>query len=261
LERAYERAIVDGVEKDGVEKDEAQNRIARKGGRPKSWFFAALRFLRSAWLTYAWLLVLLYTTILQHELSRRQLHTVLIHRSTNLHHLATDPLYVLFNSLLWIDGRYWLPYLVLFTAFLAPAERWLGHLRWAVVGLTCHVGATYISEGLLYLEIQYHWVPEKLVHARDIGVSYFLVGVTSLLAYRFAKPWRWVYLAGLILVFVGAWAIKPGFTAIGHLSAIFIGLCFYPMACRRGGLSQWNPALLWARLRKPAVRPDKAPAT
>ncbi len=244
----FKRAIVDTVGK------------AADGARLKMWLITACRFVASAPLTYVWLVVLLYTTILQHELTRRQLHSVLVHRSTNLHHLATDPLYVLFSSLLWIDGRYWLPYLFLFTAFLAPAERWLGHVRWVVVGLTCHVFATYISEGLLYLEIQHHVVPQKLVYARDIGVSYFLVGVTALLAYRIARPWRWVYLAGLILLFVGAWAIKPGFTAIGHLSAIFIGLCFYPMARARGG-PQWDPALLWARFRRRAVRPDEAPAT
>ena len=33
---------------------------------------------------------------------------------------------MLFQSLLWIDGKYWWPYLLVFTLFLAPAERWLG---------------------------------------------------------------------------------------------------------------------------------------
>jgi hypothetical protein len=50
---------------------------------------------------------------------------------------------VLIQSLLWIDGQYWWPYLVVFTLFLAPAERWLGRLRWLVVGivgvLTYHI--------------------------------------------------------------------------------------------------------------------------
>ena len=225
------------------------------GARPTARLIGACRFVAGAPLTYAWLLVLLYTTIVAHQLTRRQLHTVLVHRSTNLHQLATDPLYVLFSSLLWIDGRYWLPYLIFFTVFLGPAELWLGQLRWAAVGLTCHVGATYISEGMLYLQIQYHWVPAKLVYARDIGVSYFLVGVAALLAYRIAKPWRWVYLGGLIGLFIGAWALKPGFTAIGHVAAIGIGLCFYPMARARGG-AVWNPASLWTRPRS-AVSSDQ----
>jgi hypothetical protein len=141
---------------------------------------------------------------------------------------------VLFESLLWIDGRYWTPYLVLFTLFLAPAERWLGEIRWLTVGFTAHVGATYISEGLLYLQIQHHLEPERLVHARDIGVSYFLVGVIAVLAYHVATPWRWGYLAILIVLFLGPVIVDPKFTAIGHFSAIFIGLLFYPMARGRG---------------------------
>jgi hypothetical protein len=65
--------------------------------------------------------------------NHQRLHHILVHRSTNLRHLDTNPIKVLIESLLWIDGRYWLPYLVVFTIFLAPAERWLGSLRWVLV--------------------------------------------------------------------------------------------------------------------------------
>jgi hypothetical protein len=158
---------------------------------------------------------------------------------------------VLFASLLWIDGRYWAPYLLAFTLFLAPAERWLGQIHWLTVGLTAHVGATYISEGLLYLAIQYHEVPERLVHARDIGVSYFLVGVMAVLTYHIAPPWRWGYFAVLVVVFSVWLIIKPdftAFTAIGHFSAIFIGIFFEPMA-RSRNRPPLNPAR--ARFRRP----------
>jgi len=203
----------------------------------KGWPAAVWRFVSSAPLTYVWLVVLLITTIIQHNLSGPELRAELIHGSTNIHHLATDPLEVLFTSLFWIDGRYWTPYLVLFTLFLAPAEQWLGQIRWLTVGLTAHVGATYISEGLLYLAIQYHSAPERLVHARDIGVSYFMVGVIAVLAYRIASPWRWGYLAVLVAVFTVPLFIHLTFTAIGHFSAIFIGLLFYPMARGRGRIA------------------------
>jgi Rhomboid-like protein len=196
----------------------------------KRWLAAVWRFVSSAPLTYLWLIVLLITTIIQHQLGRRELHDVLVNNSTNLHELATDPLHALFESLLWIDGRYWTPYLVLFSLFLAPAEHWLGQIRWLTVGLTTHVVATYISEGILFLEIQRHVEPVKLVHARDIGVSYFMVGLIAVLAYHVARPWRWIYLAVLITVFAVPLIIDPKFTAIGHFSAIFIGLLFYPMA-------------------------------
>jgi hypothetical protein len=68
---------------------------------------------RSAPLTYAWLVVLLATTLVQHSLSDRLLRTLLQSTSTNLHHLASDPVRVLFNSLLWIDGKYWWPYVLI----------------------------------------------------------------------------------------------------------------------------------------------------
>jgi hypothetical protein len=202
--------------------------------RVKGWATAAWRYVSSAPLTYMWLIVLLITTIIQRSVSRRGLRTLLVQESTNIHHLATDPLQVLFSSLFWIDGRYWTPYLVLFTLFLAPAERWLGEIRWVTVGLTAHVAATYISEGLLYVAIRHHLAPERLVNARDIGVSYFMVGVIAVLAYRIARPWRWGYLAVLITIFTVPLFIDLNFTAIGHFSAVFIVLLFYPMARGRG---------------------------
>ena len=206
------------------------------GTRLRGWLAAAWRFVRTAPLTYLWLAVLLGTTIRQLQ-AGRHLHRLLVHASTNIHDLATDPLHVLFESLLWIDGRSWTPYLLLFTLFLAPAEHWLGQMRWLTVGLTAHVGATYISEGWLYLAIQSHHAPERLVHATDIGVSYFLVGVIAVLAYRIARPWRWVYLAVLITVFVVLLITQFNFTAIGHFSAIFIGLLFYPLTRQRPAIS------------------------
>lgn len=198
----------------------------------KSWPGAAWRFVRSAPLTYLWLVILLITTMIQRSLSRRELQSVLVHGSTNLYHLARDPLHVLFSSLLWIDGRYWTPYLVLFTLFLAPAERWLGQRRWLTVGLASHIGATYISEGLLYLAIQHHRASERLVHARDIGVSYFMFGVIAVLAYHIARPWRWGYLTILIGFVTVALLLNPTFTAIGHVAAVCIGLCCYPVTRR-----------------------------
>jgi hypothetical protein len=61
-----------------------------------------------------------------------------------------------------------------------------------------------------------------------------LVGVIAVLAYHVATPWRWGYLAILIVLFLGPVIVDPKFTAIGHFSAIFIGLLFYPMARGRG---------------------------
>jgi peptidoglycan/LPS O-acetylase OafA/YrhL len=99
--------------------------------------------------------------------------------------------------------------------------------------VTAHIGATYLSQGWLYLAIEYHHASQRLVHTTDIGVSYFLVGAIAVLAYCNATPWRWGYLAVLIAIFGWLLITAADFTAIGHFSAIFIGLMFYPMARRR----------------------------
>jgi hypothetical protein len=227
--------------------------VASVGERRRSWGLAVWQFVSGAPLTYSWLTVLLVTTIIGRHLTKRQYHVTVLDSSTNIQHLLRDPLEVLFYSLFWIDGRYWAPYLVLFTLFLAPAEHWLGHLRWLTVGLTAHIGATYISEGLLFLAIRYHDAPHRLMHARDIGVSYFLVGVIAVLTYHIVSPWRWGYLAILLVIFgfpLAHIAVKDlNFTAIGHFTAIFVGLCCYPMARHRKG-RPIDPARLPSLLRR-----------
>ncbi len=221
--------------------------------RLRSMGLAVWHFVSGAPLTYGWLIVLMITTIIQNHLTHKQLHAVLLHRSTNIHGLARDPLDVLFSSLLWVDGKNIEPYLLLFTLFLAPAEHWLGQLRWLTVGLSAHIVSTYISEGVLYFVIEEHQASERLVLARDIGVSYFLVGVMAVLAYHIARPWRWGYLAVLFIIFgfplITMDRIDLNFTAIGHFTSILVGLCFYPMTRTKDG-RQLSPARVKAMLRR-----------
>ncbi|MDT5138345.1 MAG: hypothetical protein QOD58_2607 [Mycobacterium sp.] len=213
---------------------------------------AVWHYIIRAPLTYGWLLALAITTIVQNVLTGHQLHSILLHRYTNIHALATDPLGVLFSSLLWIDGRSLEPYLLLFTIFLAPAERWLGQLRWLSVGLSAHIIATYVSEGLLYLAIEMRDASERYVRAHDIGVSYFMVGIIGVLTYRIARPWRWGYLGVLLLIFgfpvITMDRIGLDFTAIGHFAALLIGFAFYPMARERTNTPR-NPGALQANLK------------
>jgi F0F1-type ATP synthase assembly protein I len=226
--------------------------------RLRSIALAVWQFVSGAPLTYSWLSVLLITTMIQHHLKGKRLQGLLLHHSTNIHGLITDPLDVLFSSLLWIDGKNLEPYLLLFSLFLAPAEHWLGQLRWLTVGLTAHILATYVSEGIVYFAIEAHDASERLQHARDIGVSYFLVGVMAVLTYHIASPWRWGYL-GVLFVIFGFPLITMNhhelrFTAIGHFASILVGLCFYPMAHEREG-APLNPAKLKAVFRRTRSRP------
>jgi hypothetical protein len=187
------------------------------------------RFVSHAPLTFSWLTLLLFTTWIQHSVNGRQRYELLLHGSTNLHHLAGDPLQVLLVSLLWIDGYHWWPYLLVFCLFLAPAEHWLGQFRWLAAGLIAHIVATYVSEGFLYLQIQEAAASPRLINARDIGVSYFLVGIVGILAYHVVRPWRWLYLGAAVLTVLIPLAVNADFTPLGHACALLVGLACYPL--------------------------------
>lgn len=215
----------------------ANRRSERMRGRAA----AAWRYVRTAPWTFSWLALLLVTTIVQHAVPLDDLKIILGERSTNLSNLKSDPLHVLVTSLLWVAGYFWLPYLVLYCVFHAPAERWLGALRWAIVGLLAHVGATYISEGLLGWAIRHGYADPALVDVRDIGVSYFLAGIIGVLTYHIAYPWRWAYLVAATACFAAPPLIHLTFTGIGHFSAFLIGLACYPLTRSRTAPT-WNPA-------------------
>ncbi|MGV9709233.1 rhomboid-like protein [Gordonia sp. NPDC003424] len=224
---------------------------------------SVVHFVAGAPATFIWLAILLMTTLIQHNLSPHELDRVLGARSTNIHHLTTDPLHVLVTSLFWIDGAYWLPYLVMFLVFHVPAERWLGTLRWLVVGLSAHVIATYISEGILGLAIRDGLAKTDMINTLDVGVSYFLAAIVGVLTYRIAYPWRWIYLVGIIVVYGAPLISDLTFTAVGHFTSLMIGLAWYPIT-RGIDVQPWNPLDTVRGLRpgngRPATIHDSASA-
>jgi hypothetical protein len=200
------------------------------GSRSRAVVRAVVGWVRSAPATYLWLMVLLATTIVQHVVSPGSLDDILGRRSTNLENLSEHPLRPMVTSLFWLDGAYWLPYVVAFTVFLAVAERWLGTARFVAVGLAGHVLATLASQGLLDLAIGHGRADPTLRDAIDVGVSYFVAAVIAVLAYRLRSPWRWVYaLIALATVITPFAAGTPDFTDAGHLIAMLIGLAMYPV--------------------------------
>ncbi|MEU6553042.1 rhomboid-like protein [Streptomyces sp. NPDC046915] len=204
-------------------------------------------YVRSAPGTYVWLLILFSTTFALHHMSPEFEQHFLLQRSTNIHELSQNPVRVLISSAMWIDDGHWLPYLILFTAFHAPAERWLGTVRWLVVCAAAHVLATLISEGALLKAIQDGMAPHSAVNTLDVGVSYALAGVAGVLTYRIATPWRYAYLATVLVLFAMPLTTGPTFTDLGHFVSVLIGLACYPLVRGRG--KAWNPKETLATLR------------
>ena len=212
---------------------------------------AALAYMRSAPGTYAWLAVLLVNTIIMDQFSPRFRYHFVLHHSTNLRELSHDPIRVLISSALWIDGGHWWPYLILYSLFHAPAERWLGSGRWLLVVVVSHVGATYLSQSVVYYNIRHGTAPLSAAFIPDIGVSYALAGVQGVLTYLITAPWRYLYAAALILYYGASLLSGRTFTDVGHFTALMLGLACYPLA--RGRTGAWDPALTlrsaWKRLR------------
>ncbi|MFG3202874.1 rhomboid-like protein [Streptomyces sp. NPDC048192] len=196
-------------------------------------------YIRSAPGTYVWLLVLFVTTVALHQMSPEFEQHFLRQRSTNIHELSHHPVRVLISSAMWIDSGRWLPYVVLYTVFHAPAERWLGTARWLCVCACAHVLATLISEGALLKAIRDGMAPHSAVNTLDIGVSYALAGVVGVLTYRIAAPWRYVYLLVVLVVFGLPLAQGRTFTELGHFVSVLIGLACHPLTKGRG--KAWNP--------------------
>jgi hypothetical protein len=205
---------------------------------------AAWAYVRSAPGTFVWLLALAVSTHVINHMDPAFTDEFLRQRSTNLHELATNPVRVLIGSAFWLDGGGWFGYFVAYNIFHVPAERWLGTLRWLAVLAIAHVGATYISEGVLYSAIQHGVAPASSADTLDVGVSYALAGVQGVLVYRITAPWRYVYGGALLLWYGSALFQGRTFTDVGHLTAYLLGLACYPLARGRG--EPWNP-IAWIR--------------
>ncbi|SEM23422.1 rhomboid-like protein [Streptacidiphilus jiangxiensis] len=212
---------------------------------------AVWAYIRKAPGTYIWLAILFVTTVVIRHVDPHTADRILERHSTNLHYLSQQPIRVLITSGFYIAGGGWWFYFVLYNIFHVPAERWLGTWRWLAALLIAHVGATYISEGVLYWAIQHGMAPERARFTLDYGVSYALAGIEAVLVYLIAKPWRYVYLVGL-LFFYGLGVVQSrDFTSIGHFTAVLLGLACYPLT--RGRPGSWDPIAFvrdgWARLR------------
>ena len=189
-----------------------------------------VRGVTSAPLTYAWLLVILITTRVQRSAGRRGSRRIQRSHSTNLRRLRDEPSRVLTTSLFWLDGRQWWPYAPVFVGIVAPAERRLRWWRWLLVGGAAHVIGTYVGQGYLRATIRMGRAPRRLVAARDVGVSYFVLGAAGALTGYARRPWRSRVQVVTAAALAGNVAVRPTYTEVGHLTAFLVGLAAIPLA-------------------------------
>src|SRR5206468_702633 len=106
---------------------------------------------------------------------------------------------------------------------------------WLLVGVWAHVIATYVSQGRLSRSIRKGHAPRKLVNARDVGVSYFMMGVAGALSGYVDRRWRTPVQTAAVSALVANAVARPTFTELGHLTAFGVGLAASPFVPDRDG--------------------------
>ncbi len=203
--------------------------------------------------TFLYLFVLSVTTWVLLGLTGDVVESILREHSTNLDQLRTNPVRVLIRSAFWVDGYLLLVWVVLFALVLAPAERWLGTVRWLLVFVAGHVGATLATAAGLWLAIRLKIAPTSLSDVIDVGVSYGFAALAAVFTYRLPPPGRWLWAGGLLAAACGAAIIGGTFSDFGHLAAVMIGFAMYPIT-RSAGVERRSHGPIW----RPASTPPTA---
>jgi hypothetical protein len=193
-------------------------------------------YVRSAPATYGYLGVLLVTGVVLARLSDPLADRLLLAQSTNLHHLAHDPVRVLFGSAFWAPGRYdLLTSAILYTLVLAPVERRIGSWRTIAVFGIGHVGATLITGAGLWVALRFDAVERSIVNVRDVGTSYGFFAVAAAMTYLLTRALRAPYAVALVAYLATTAVISGGFGDYGHLTAMALGFASYPLVSRASG--------------------------
>src|SRR5579862_1960371 len=194
----------------------------------------AFHYVRTAPATYAYAFVLLITSWVLQTSSTKIADRLLLERSTNLNHLAHNPVRVLIASAFWLDsGTQFFAWLLLLTLVMAPFERRVGSGLTMGVFTIGHVFATLLTAAGLWVALQVDAVEHSVVNARDVGASYGFLAVAACFGYLVDRRLRKLYLGGLVLIVSVLAAVSTGFTAFGHLISVALGLACYPLVRRQ----------------------------
>lgn len=202
-------------------------------------------YVRASPATFTYLMILSVTTMVMLSSSNHVVDLLLEEHSTNLHQLFDSPLRALALSAFWAPNYEFLVWAILFALVLAPAERWLGTRRWAVVFIAGHVFATLGVAWGLWFAIRHGYASRHLENAIDVGVSYGFAALAAVFTFRLARKWRWWWAGSLTTVAVVALVVGRTFTDSGHLLAVLIGFACYPLT-RTSAIAERARTPIWS---------------
>jgi hypothetical protein len=179
---------------------------------------------RSCPVTTVYVTVVVIITIVLQLLPPHTRDVFVRESSTNLVNLRRRPLQVLAVSAFIVPTLAGLWFMVVTAAVGVVVERWLGHLAVVITFVIGHFGATLFVAVMLLAGIYRHQIDPAVGRADDVGVSY---GTVAVLGVATATLWGWKRVAAILVAYgylLITLATDPGFTAVGHLTALTLGL-------------------------------------
>ncbi len=227
------------------------------GGRWNRLYPYANAYVRASPATFLYAAIIAFTTWVLAGSSGRLSNALLRTQSTNISNLRHHAVDVLLRSAFWSGYPYVLPIIAALAAVLAPAEFWLGTKRAILVFAIGHVGATLLTAAGISLALRLALAPRGVEHSIDVGVSYGTLCIAGVLTYRIPRPWRYVWILGMLTVLGLIAVVDASFSDYGHLVAVALGLCCYPMtrtprALERSRVPLFRPWLMGAPPQFPA---------
>lgn len=193
--------------------------------------------------TFWYLVVLLFTTAVQHIASGTVTAELLALSSTDAHNLGHRPVLSLITSGLWIGDSSWPVYVVIFALAVAPLERRIGAGWTFAVFASGHVLATLATELPVMAALSAGALPASYAPWLDIGVSYGFFATGGALVPVVERRFRsWLATAIVAFILVIYLTDAPGslpsiVTFAGHLVAAHTGMLAWKPWLRRRGLA------------------------
>ena len=177
---------------------------------------------RDVGIVYGLIVIIASTWIAAHP--RSEVRDLIQNVSTNLNNMRSHPLEVLFASAFVVSPLTQLVLVPVVVFVFGIVQRWLGRTALLAVWAFGHVGATLFVMSMEITALYRHLARFSITVKPDVGVSYGMAAAIGLLAAWVPHRWRLWFAAGCLAITVGMVAIWPDFTALGHLTAIIIGL-------------------------------------
>jgi hypothetical protein len=158
--------------------------------------------------------------------------------STNLYNLHHSPLFVLAASAFVVNNLFSLWQLPILVWGYGEAQRWVGRAAAVLVGALGHVGATLFVATVMSASLAHGRLEHSEAHVSDVGVSYGLVCILGFVVSRVPRQYRTAYAAALALFAAGPLVLMPTYTALGHVSALGLGLGLALLASKVGAAAE-----------------------